>query len=278
MKKILFPTDFSEVANNAFIHALEFAKVVNGEILLLHTFDLPFIDNQFAPENYYTIFDSLQLAHLDAFKEEIPKMREIAKQHNLEEIKLTHKLIDGDLVYSIKEVVIDQNIDFVVMGTSGSTGWETFLIGTNTGAVVTGVSVPVLSVPLEAKFKKIQTIGFTTRFRDKDKKSLRKVIDIAKKTNAVIKCLYVKTSHSDVTEDTINHWKMEFENEPVTFSIIENSNVKETIIDFVSNKNIDILTMITHKRGFFAELFNSSLTKEFSNTSSIPVLALHEDE
>ncbi|MBC7749277.1 MAG: universal stress protein, partial [Methylotenera sp.] len=32
MKKILFPTDFSEVAANAFIHALEFAKIVHGEI------------------------------------------------------------------------------------------------------------------------------------------------------------------------------------------------------------------------------------------------------
>ena len=40
MKKILFPTDFSEVANNAFIHALEFAKIVNGELVLLHTFEL----------------------------------------------------------------------------------------------------------------------------------------------------------------------------------------------------------------------------------------------
>jgi nucleotide-binding universal stress UspA family protein len=36
MKRILFPTDFSEAATNAFIHALQFAKIVQGELVLLH--------------------------------------------------------------------------------------------------------------------------------------------------------------------------------------------------------------------------------------------------
>jgi nucleotide-binding universal stress UspA family protein len=99
MKKILFPTDFSEVANNAFIHALEFAKLVNGELILLHTFDLPIIDNQFIPDNYYKIFDSMQLAQFDMFKEEIPKLRELAQKRKLDNIKLSHKLMDGDLIY-----------------------------------------------------------------------------------------------------------------------------------------------------------------------------------
>jgi nucleotide-binding universal stress UspA family protein len=277
MKKILFPTDFSEVANNAFIHALEFAKIVNGELLLLHTFELPIVDNQFIPDNYYTIFDSLQLAQFDMFKEEIPKLRELAKKKNLDHIKLSHKLMDGDLIYAIKKVTKEENIDFIVMGTSGSTGWESFFIGSNTGAVITTVGVPVLSVPIEAQFEKIKTIGFTTRFRDKDKDALRKVIKIAKKTFATVKCLYVKTSNSDISEATINQWKTEFENEPVKFSIINSDQVKETILDFVSHKNIDILAMITHKRNFFSELFRPSLTQKLSNISIVPILAMHEE-
>ena len=277
MKKILFPTDFSEVANNAFIHALEFAKVVNGELLLLHTFELPIIDNQFTPDNYYTIFDSLQLAQFDMFKNEIPKLREIAKEHHLDSIKLSHKLVDGDLIYSIKKAVEEEKIDFIVMGTSGATGWESFFIGSNTGAIVTAVDVPLLSVPQEAKFTKIETIGFTTRFREKDKAALKQVIKIAKKTHAVVKCLYVKTSKSDVSEATIEQWKTEFENEPVQFSIINSDLVKETILDFISHKSIDILAMITHKRNFFSELFKPSLTQKFSNISTVPILAMHEE-
>lgn len=276
MKKILFPTDFSEVANNAFIHALEFAKLVNGELVLLHTFDLPIIDNQFIPDNYYKIFDSMQLAQFDMFKEEIPKLRELAQKRKLDHIKLSHKLMDGDLIYNIKNAVKEENIDFIVMGTSGATGWESFFVGSNAGTVVTAVDVPVLSVPIEAQFTKIETIGFTTRFRDKDKAALRQVIKIAKKTHAAVKCLYVKTSKSDVSEATISQWKTEFENEPIKFSIVTSDNVKETILDFVSHKNIDILAMITHKRSFFSELFNPSLTQKMTNISIVPVLAMHE--
>lgn len=276
MKKILFPTDFSEVANNAFIHALEFAKIVNGELLLLHTFELPIVDNQFIPDNYYNIFDSVQLAQFDMFKEEIPKLRELAKKKKLDHIKLSHKLMDGDLIYAIKKVVKEENIDFIVMGTAGATGWEAFFIGSNTGAVLTTVDVPVLSVPMDAKFEKIKNIGFTTRFRDKDKEPLKEVIKIAKKALAVVKCLYVKTSKSDVSDATIEQWKKEFESEQVKFSIVNSDMVKENIMDFVSHKNIDILAMITHKRNFFSELFNPSLTQKLSNITSVPVLAMHE--
>ncbi|CAN1512289.1 UspA Universal stress protein UspA and related nucleotide-binding proteins [Flavobacteriaceae bacterium] len=278
MKKILFPTDFSEVANNAFIHALHFAKTVNAEMLLLHTFELPIVDNQFTPDNYYTIFDSLQLAQFDMFKEEIPKLRELAQKEKLENIKLSHKLMDGDLIYSIKETIKEEKIDFIIMGTSGSSGWESFFIGSNTGAVLTTVDVPVLSVPLEAKFTKIEGIGFTTRFQDKDKGALLQVLKIAKKTKSIVKCLYVKTSKSDISQAKIDQWKKEFENEPVQFSIINSDLVKETILDFVSHKSIDILAMITHKRNFFSELFNPSFTQKMTNLSIVPVLAMHEEE
>ena len=43
MKRILFPTDFSEAATNAFVHALEFAKSIDGELVLLHAFDYQFL-------------------------------------------------------------------------------------------------------------------------------------------------------------------------------------------------------------------------------------------
>ncbi len=276
MKKILFPTDFSEVATNAFVHALEFAKVVQGELVLLHTFELPVYDNQYFPENYNVIFDSLQLSEFDMFKEEIQKLRTIAEERKLDKIKMSHRLMDGNLIFNIKRAIKEEKINFVVMGTSGSSGWEAFFLGTNTGSVIGTIDVPVLCIPLGAKFEKIETIGFTTRYRPKDKKALKEVLNIAKKTNAKVKCLYVKTANSDVPEATIKHWETEFEGEPIQFSIVPSDDVKETILDFVLFKDIDVLAMITYKRNFFADLFNPSLTKSFANSSPIPVLAMHE--
>jgi hypothetical protein len=48
MKRILFPNRFFEVATNAFLHALEFAKIVQGELVLLHTFELRYLTISFS--------------------------------------------------------------------------------------------------------------------------------------------------------------------------------------------------------------------------------------
>ncbi|MFV8323730.1 universal stress protein [Flavobacterium sp. LB3P21] len=277
MKKILFPTDFSEVAANAFVHALEFAKIVQGELVLLHTFQLPIYDNQFFPENYAVIYDSLELSQFDMFKDEIPKLRAIAEERHLDKIKMSHRLMDGDLLFNIKRSIKEDKIDFVIMGTSGATGWDAFFVGTNAGAVISGIEVPMLCVPAEAKFKKTEIIGFTTRFRTKDKKALKMVLDIAKKTKAKVKCLYVKTSDSDVSKDTVSKWEDEFINEPIEFFVINSDEVKETILDFIMYKEVDVLTMLTYKRGFFEGIFKPSLTKKIATNFDIPILAIHID-
>lgn len=276
MKKILFPTDFSDAATNAFIHALEFAKIVNGELVLLHTFEIPVYDSQFFPENYAAIYSSIELAKFEMFKDEIPKLRAIASERKLDDIVIKHRLMDGDLLYNLKNAVKEDNIDFVIMGTSGISDWSKFFLGSNTSSVISGVDVPVLCVPFDAKFKKIKTIGFTTRYREKDKNELRKVLEIAKKTNAKVRSLYVKTTSSDVSTQTVKEWEKEFAGENVEFLVLPSDEVKETILDFVLFKEIDILAMITHKRSFFETLFDSSFTEKLSKIVPVPVLVMHE--
>ena len=275
MKKILFPTDFSNISHNAFVHALGLANLVHGELILLHTYDLPIVDSQFAPQNYQVLFDSLELSNFEQFKDEIPKLRAIAEEHHFESIKMSHMILEGDLIYNIKDIIKKDAIDYVVMGTSGATGWKEAFLGTNTGEAIVNLSVPVLSVPMDAKYTKIETIGFTTRYREKDKEALKQVIKIAKSANAKVKCLYVKTKTTDNTKATFDDWKEEFKNEPVSFYILPSNEVNETITEFIVHQEIDILAMLTYKRSFFESLFNSSFTEKMSYTSDVPILALH---
>ncbi|KRB59009.1 universal stress protein [Flavobacterium sp. Root186] len=277
MKKILFPTDFSEAATNAFVHALEFAKVVKAELVLLHTFEIPVYDSQFFPENYASIYSSIELAKFEMFKDEIPKLRAIAAERKLHDIVIKHRLMDGDLIYNLKNAVEEDEIDFVIMGTTGVSDWTKFFTGSNTNSVISEVKVPVLCVPIDAKFKKIKTIGFTTKYREKDKAELRKVLKIAKKTDAKVKSLYVRSSSTDVSDMTIKEWEIEFANENVEFLVLPSDEVKETILDFVLFKDIDILTTITHKRSFFESIFDSSFSQKITKEVSIPVLIMHEN-
>jgi nucleotide-binding universal stress UspA family protein len=277
MKKILFPTDFSDAATNAFVHALEFAKVVNAELILLHTFEIPVYDSQFFPENYASIYSSIELAKFEMFKDEIPKLRTIAAERNLEDIVIKHRLMDGDLIYNLKNAVEEDQVDFVIMGTNSASDWTKFFTGSNTESVISGVEVPVLCIPIDAKYKKVKTIGFTTRYREKDKKELKKILKIAKKTGAKVKSLYVKTSNSDVTEETRKEWERDFAEENVEFLVLPSDDVKETILDFILYKDIDVLTTITHKRSFFESIFDSSFSKKIAKEVTIPILVMQED-
>lgn len=277
MKKILVPLDFSKTSQNAFVYALEMAKTFKAELLLLHTFDLPIVDSQAMPINYATLYETIEMANFDHFKEEMPILHSLAEEHKATHITLRHIMMDGELVYNIKKVIQQENIDFVVMGTNGATGWLDSFIGTNTATVISDVSVPVLSVPATAKFQKIETIAFTTRFRQKDIEALIKVLMLAKKMHAKVKCLYVKTPKSDVNTDTILRWQSHFEDEEhLQFFVIPNEDVNATIEDFLVDQDIDVLAMLTYKRNFFVELFTTTTTQKLAQSLHTPIIALHE--
>lgn len=277
MKRILLPIDFSETSENAFVYALEMAKLFKAKLVLLHTFELPIVDSQSMPINYSVMYESIELSNFEHFKQMMPKLHKIAEERNLGAIEMSHILMDGDLLISIKKVIEQESIDFVVMGTKGATGWFDSIIGTNTGSVISNVSVPVLSVPIESKYDKVETIAFTTRFRKKDIEALVKVLLFAKKIHAKVKCLYVKTSDSDVSEETIKRWESHFEEEEnLKIFIIPSDDVKETIEDFIMTQDIDILSMLTYKRNFFVKLFTNTTTQELSYHLKTPILAFHE--
>jgi len=278
MKRILFPTDFSDIATNAFVHALEFAKTIKAEIIVLHSYPVLPVDDNFFAENFSKEYDTVQLAEFDIFKEEVPKLHALAEACNLDKIKMTHRLVEGDLVANIADIVKAEKIDYVVMGTSGDTEWEAAFAGSIAGDVIIGIDVPVMCIPDHAKYNQIKVIGFTTRFREKDKIALMALAEFAKKIGAYVRCLYVKTNDSDISNDTIAAWKEEFKLQPVDFFIEESNEIADTVLDFIEQKNIDMLAMLTYKRGFFKGLFQPSYTKKPHPEFHIPLLAIHTEE
>jgi nucleotide-binding universal stress UspA family protein len=275
MKRILFPTDFSEVATNAFVHALEFVNAVQGEIYVLHSYDLPPIDDQFFPENFTEVYDTMELAHFDLFKEEIPKLREIIEEHHFDSIKMTHRLMEGNLAENIKKSIQEDAIDILIMGTTGAAEWEALFAGSNSGSVILNLSVPMLCIPAGVQYKKIKDIGFITHYRPEDKKALHTTIDIAKRLDAKVKCLYIKNSHSEVTTGTIKEWDDEFSNEPITFFTIQSDQIKQVTLDFIEHHNIEVLSMLTYKNSFFEAMFVPNYSEKTTSDINIPVLAIH---
>lgn len=253
------------------------ADSLEAEIILLHTFDMPIIDGAEIPINFKEMYDTLEIQQMSHFKDYIPHLKEIAENNGMGHIQISHLLKSGDLTYAMQDVVQEHNISLVVMGTSGTSGWFDSLFGSQAGEAITSLTAPVLSIPIEAKYKKIKTIAFTNLYREKDFDALQRLVEIALKFDATIKSLYVKKSFTSLSDEDIKTWEERCSAWPVQFFVVPHDDVKETIQDFINNQHIDLLTMLTEKRGFWEDLFTSSLTQKISYKIEIPMLALHEN-
>lgn len=276
MKKILFPTDFSEASLNAFVYALKLADKIQAKVITLHAYELPNLHMGGLPTTLKEVYDSIELESFENFKDQIPMLRDIAEKHALNHVKMNHILKHGDLIWTIKQVVKEEDIDYVVMGTKGATGLKETFLGSNTGSVITELDNFVIAVPENAVYNGIKNIVFTTRFREKDFKALKKVIELTELFDAHVHCVYVKTKRSDVNPVVIEDWKFLLKDKKVSIHVIEAEDVKQTILNFVQAYEVNLLAMLNYKRGFFEELFRQSLTQKLSYHIKVPLLVVHE--
>jgi len=277
MKRILFPTDFSEAAKSAFIYAVKFANILDAEIIVLHVYDLPIVDTPAMPETTQEVFDIIELHQFESFREELPELHKIAEQHNLGHIKLRNVLLYGDLVYNINKVCEDEQIEMIIMGTKGATGLKETFLGSTTASVIANSKVPVLGIPADADYQRINSIAFTTQYKDKDNDALLKAIEISKIFKAKLICLYIMNDDDpEDIEERVNEWKIYYRDENIDFYNINGDHIEQTIIDFIDNQKVDMLVMRTHKRGFFEGLFHRSLTKKMAYHTKVPLLIYHD--
>lgn len=277
MKRILFPTDFSETAKNAFIYALKFADAINAEITVLHVYDLPITDMPPMPETAQEVFDIVELNQFESFKEELQELHTVADKLNVGHIPIKSVLEYGDLVYNINKICETEDVEMIIMGTKGAGGLKETFLGSTTGSVISNVKIPVLGVPEKAEFSGIKNIAFTTQYQDKDNDALTKTLALGNLFGARVQCLYIKNSDDpDDIDERINEWKIYYRDENIDLFNINGQDIEQSIIDFVENQNTNLLVMRTHKRGFFESLFHSSLTKKMAYHTKIPLLIFKE--
>ena len=275
MKKILFPTDFSETANNAFIYALNLAENQNAELYVLHAFQYPMISAGVDAIILQDVYDTIELNNFENLKETIPVLRKLADDNGFTNVDLKFVVKEGMLTYVLPQFIKDEKIDFVVMGTTGNTGFEKVIFGSNTLNAIKDLKIPVLSVPHDYVYKGINNIGFTTVFQDKDRKALDYLTEIAYRYKAKVHCLHVsKDGNYDIP--TLNHWKDYYKDEPVDFSIYTADESVDAVLEFIKEEKIDILTVVSSNKGFFEKLFSPSFTKKILSQNSIPLFVFHE--
>jgi nucleotide-binding universal stress UspA family protein/DUF971 family protein len=276
MKKILFPTDFSEVSKNAFIYALKLAESINAEIVTMHVCQLPQANYVNVSEYLHEIYDVTELSNFENYKDEVPVLRKIAEANNLGHIKIIHVLILGNLVPEIKKITENENFDFVVMGTKGATGLKETFFGTIATKVMNDVKALVLAIPEHCKYHPIEKILFITQYKQEDTGSFVRVLSLSKIFQAHIDCLRVASPHHEVKDDSKEDWKVLVENNEVTFHFIKGEDMEGIILNFIDLHKINLIAIHVYHRNFFEKLFEISLSKKLAFHINVPILAIHE--
>ena len=282
MKKILFPTDFSDTANNAFLYTLHLAKLYNAEVFVTHIYDKKVISTLYGgqPELVATIYVDVELDEFEYFKEESKKLRMIAEENNLSDVKLNFIFKSGSLVSTLGEIIEKEKINLVVMGTSGATNFEKKLWGSNTMNALRSLDIPILSIPKKAIFKGVKNIGFASALKDSDKPILANLLNFYDDNNLIIKVLYVikNDKNTEVEEQLIDKkiasWESEFRNEKLIFIKKISDSVTKGIYQLIFDENIDIAVIAKRDLSFIDSLFTHSLSEDLAKKMDFPLLVV----
>lgn len=140
-KRILLPTDGSELAQRAVLAGIGFAKELGAEVIGLtvipkfHTFTYKAELLEETQEEY--ALDSAQRA--DTY---LAAIRDAANQAGVP--CTTEKAVSDDPYQMIISTARDRHCDLIVMGSHGRSGIKGLLLGSETQKVLVHSSVPVL--------------------------------------------------------------------------------------------------------------------------------------
>lgn len=279
IKKILIPYDFSETAELALEHAAFMSKLHKAEIQLLHVIE---------SYSFTTAISSAFTKSQTAFESKIEssanvRLKQIAdKLHHSSGMNVTCNTEVGKIYKKIIQVSEQDNVDIIVMGTHGGSGFQEYLMGSNSYKVVMGAPCPVITVQTHAK-----KIGFKDIVLPIDNSSVSRqkvtfAIEIAKHYNSVIHIAGIMTM-SDVEMQRIFEVKVhqvkDFVEEhevPYTVKMFKGDNIATITMDYSSQINADLIVIMTEQES--SGLFMGSFAQQIVNHSKIPVMSVRPQE
>lgn len=145
MKKILAPTDFSDLSKLGIRYALETARDISAEVIVYHAVDVG--------TEWKTMRTELRPSH-DALESNRRVLDKFLRDHFADCIDLVEvrQVVEfGAPHKNIVEMAEQENVDMIVMSTHGRTGIDHVILGSVTEKVVARASCPVLVVPQRAR-------------------------------------------------------------------------------------------------------------------------------
>jgi nucleotide-binding universal stress UspA family protein len=277
MNKILCPIDFSRTSVNALEYATRIAERFNSTIILL---------NVFTEKEFNKVYEEESL--MKSYKELLAmannKISALAQEVNKDlgngAVRCEGRVVMSHLMDGILELIQEEHIDLVVMGTTGVSQYTTGFVGSNTIKVIEKTDVPVLCVPQGASFEGFNKIVYASAFQEEDKIALQEVISFATMFDARVNVLHISSKENlyeeaefkSAVEDLgtfVQYSKLKFERKVY-------SDVTAGLETYMDDEDGDLLVLLTRHRNFFESIVHKSVTRKLSFITHNPLLILKQ--
>lgn len=143
-QKILVPIDFSDFNRTVISKAVDHAKLINGEIYLLHvaTLDIGVI----VSETGFTYLPELEQTALNEEADQLSKLKVEIEHKGIKCETMVKQGIPADIIV---QEANDLNVDLIVIGSRGHNSLYTMFVGSVATDVIKHSSLPLLVVPKE---------------------------------------------------------------------------------------------------------------------------------
>jgi nucleotide-binding universal stress UspA family protein len=276
MKSMLILTDFSEAAFRAAEYGCELAGSLHiKRIVLCHAYQPAFAGTLDAAaivtddkEAYLNSMESLGMLQ--------DRLKPIAGPDVSFDMAAEETLLAG-LANLINEQISKDEIGLVVMGVSGKSGLEKFLMGSTTTEVLKSCECPILIVPADTLIGRgIKTIIFTSDLKDVETVPTRQLYEFLDALAGKLQVVNVeqKEKYSPEMEKAIAGLHKLLEKYDPEFSYLTGNDIVEEILRFAREQQASLIITVHQQRGFLSSLFHKSVTKKLAYDSSVPLLSL----
>lgn len=275
MKKILVPTDLSDLGEYAYNIAYRISQNTGAEIHLLSIIPAP-VGAIFTPEGELLADEGVDLNALENERKQTTETLERFQKSN----KGIHsyKVLIGAVNEEIIRLIKSDGFDLLVMGTHGASGFQELTIGSHAEYMVRNAPIPVISLKCDRSSYEINDLLFACEFSTKKKINLFALHELADAFNAKIHFLKINTAANFQTSRLIKDNMIKFANlhdmdvSKIDMHIYCDDSIEKGIQHFSADTGIDFLVIATHQRKGLTRLFNSSISEDIVNHNNQPIM------
>ena len=274
MKTILVPTDFSDHALYALKVAASIARKINAEIKLVHNYYIRAVEFN----NAYFYDDMIK--ELKVMKKK--QLNNLVCQDFLKSIDVKKYMLSNTKMWEIVNNKRFKNVDLIVMGSHGTSGFSEIFIGSNTEKIVRLADSPVLTIKNEYPDFNIKKMVFASNFFEESYAVFKKIkffADLYKTHIDLLKIITPKDFEpTPISRKLMEDFAKKFNLTDYSINIYNSASIEKGITDFSDEINADLIAIETHGRTGIAHIINGSLAEDVANHIDRPVLSIKMEE